>query len=174
MAHDIYMRFDNKQGPCTEKGYEGWVRIHYYTHALEQPMEGSAVGAGATSAARVRNGDFVILKDVDSLSPLLSIYCAAGILADEVIVELCESQNYRAPFMEYRMSKVLVRMIRPQLNSVEDIGSETVAKEAIHLRSQRIQWKFTNNDASGTPLPIAGAPPTNFGFDFNTNQPLGL
>lgn len=151
MAHDVFLKIEGVSGPHSEADMEGYIRLSTFSHAIEQPMSGSATGAGAESAGRATHGDFIIVKDVDRTSPRLALLCCLGETIPNVTLEVRESANLRAVYMEYRMSDVIVRSVRPSLSYTNDRRQENVTREQIAFRYGRIRWTYTDNDERGVP-----------------------
>lgn len=148
MAHDIFLRVAGIEGSSKYGERAGWIRLLSFTHAIEQPMSGSAQGGGGVSAGRAVHGDFTVLKDVDVTSPALALYCCRGDKIGRVTLDICDSANQRAVYMQYEMSDVYVRRVAPELSVVQDIATETLAREQVSFRYGRIQWAFFEVDGS--------------------------
>lgn len=151
MAHDVFLKIDGIEGSATEGDKRGYIRLVTFSHGIEQPMSGSASGAGSESAGRATHGDFVVLKDIDRATPQLALYCCQGRVIPGVRVEICDSTNLRSTYMEFRMSDVIVRSVRPSLTYASDQDQETIAREQVAFRYGRIQWMFTGHDGQGVP-----------------------
>ncbi len=150
MAHEVYLQVEGLEGPVAEKGREGWIRLVTFSHGIEQPMSGSATGSGSVAAGRAAHSDFLVVKDIDLISPRISLLCCSGEKIPTVSVELCDSTNRKQPYMAFKMTNAYVRSVNANLSYISREDSETLAREQVAFRYGRIQWSFTQIDQSGS------------------------
>lgn len=151
MAHDAFLLMEGITGGCADPGHEDWIRVHFFSHHVSQPELDAASRPGDAGAGRAEHGDFVVIKTVDRASPDLSYYCCSGQRIPKVVLELCDSSNYRMKYMEYVMRDVLIKGFRPFLERLAGTteAHETMTREEIALRYRRIDWIFTLNTGVG-------------------------
>lgn len=159
MAHDVFLKIDGIEGESTDDKHHGWIRVLSFQHDIVQPLAGSQSKAGAAhgnlldiTAGRAAHGDFTVLKNLDRATPGLAHHCCTGKIIKKAVLEICDSSNNRGKIMEFVMSNVVIRSVKPHLGTIMEFDREAFTREQVALRYTRIEWIYTMLDSSsGTP-----------------------
>ncbi len=149
MAFDAFLKIDGVPGESTDDKHKNWIEILSFSHGVSQPATGSVSSGGARSAERADFQDFSIVKTLDKASPKLMLYCANGTHVPKVTLELCRATGDKQKYMEYVMSDVIVRGIRPGGAAQ---GGEPLPLEEVSFAYGKIEYNYTETDhATGKP-----------------------
>jgi type VI secretion system secreted protein Hcp len=153
MPHEAYIQFEGIDARIDQSEETGRARLLSFRHNVTQPGAGSAAMSGESGPGRAEHGDFIILKDADEASPRLALACCSGFRIPTVTVTVHDAADSRLRFLEYRMSDVVVRAVRPFLPEAGDQstgGGARVVREEVALRYRRIAWTYTLVSAGAT------------------------
>lgn len=112
MAFDAFLQVDGIEGESTDKDHRGWIEIIDFGFLVRQRASAGASTAGGAGSERADFADFLIRKQIDRASPLLSVACAAGTHIDEIVVALHRSGGEKIRFMAYRMNNCIISKVK--------------------------------------------------------------
>ena len=142
--YEMFLNIAGMTGESTDAQHEDWIDVLSYSHGISQPAAGSISLGGARSAERSQHEDFTIVRQLDKVSPKLSLYCCNGNLITEVRLEVCRASGDKLKFMEYKMNDVIVSSVSPS-GSVESGDARPL--EEVSFSYGRIEWTYTEIDA---------------------------
>ena len=142
MAFDAFLKLTTIPGESTDDKYKDHIEVLSYSHALSQPGGGSVSTAGGRSSERCDHGDFSIVKALDKASPKLALACCNGEHIKEATLILRRAGKDQKKYMEYKMSDVIVRSLRPGGSSK---GGE-IPLEEVSFAYGKIEWTYTELD----------------------------
>src|SRR5262249_31930490 len=91
--------------------------------------------------------DFSIVKQLDKASPLLARHCSDGKHLKEVLVTLVRSGGEKVPFMEYKLTDVIISGFSPGGSS----QGEGLPLEQVSFCYGEIEWTYTQQGMAGKP-----------------------
>lgn len=144
MSAGIYIEIKPIKGESTDGDHKGWMEALDFSFGVHNA---SQMGSGQGSAAvnRADFNDFVFTKVMDSASPDLNGFCAAGKKFDQAIVHLCMTlQEKQAVYMQYTFKNVMISSV-----SVSGAGDVGKPQESISIAFSEVEWKFTAYDHKG-------------------------
>ena len=147
MAFDAFLKIDGIPGESTDDKHKDWIEILSYSHGLSQPVHVAQSAHGAHTTGRVDINDFSIVKSLDKASPKLALACCTGEHIPTVVFELCRAGGDKQPYMEYKMTDVIVGSVRPGGSSHGD----GLPLEEVAFRFGKINWTYTPIDKAGKP-----------------------
>jgi len=83
------------------------------------------------------------VKTLDIASPKLALACASGETFKAARLELCRAGGDKQPYMEYKLSDVMISSVRPGGTGA---GQESLPLEEISISYGKIEWKYTKID----------------------------
>ncbi len=134
---DAFLGIDGIRGGSTDARYKDWIDVVAYNHGMAQPP--SSTGTGG-SAGRTSFHDFVITKALDRATPRLAVACASGQHVRSATLVLRRAGKSEQPFMEYKLTDVLITSIRPHWGSVDP----TIPLEEVSFSYGKIEWKYVD------------------------------
>jgi type VI secretion system secreted protein Hcp len=134
---DAFLGIDGIRGGSTDARYKDWIDVVAYNHGMAQPP--SSTGTGG-SAGRTSFQDFVITKALDRATPRLAVVCASGQHVRSATLVLRRAGKSEQPFMEYKLTDVLITSIRPRWGSVDP----TIPLEEVSFSYGKIEWKYVD------------------------------
>ena len=162
MAFDTFLKIDGIEGESTDDKHKGWIEILSYSWGESQMVSRTASSSGGGTSARVDMQDLSVVKTLDKASPLICLACAEGKHIKEVTLELCRAGGDKMPYMEYKMSNVIVSSV-----SVGG-GGGGEPTESLTFNYGKIQWTYTQQKrADGSP---GGKVPA--GWDLEANKKM--
>lgn len=145
MAFDAFLNIDGVPGESTDEKHKDWVEVLSYSHGISQPASGSGSSGGSRTAERCDHSDFSVVKTLDKTSPKLALYCSNGEHIGEVTLELCRAGGDKQKYMEYKMTEVIVKSIRPGGSAQ---GGEALPLEEVSFAYGKIDFVYTQLDPS--------------------------
>lgn len=145
MAVDAFLKIDGVEGESTDSNFKNQIEIISYSHGLNQPTAATASSVGGGTTGRCNHEDFSIVKELDKASPILAQKCCEGTHIPEVTLTLCRAGGDKLPFMEYKMTNVIVATIRPSGTS----QGEGIPLEEIGFNYGKIEWTYTQQKRKG-------------------------
>ncbi len=142
-AYDCFLKVDGVLGESTDDKHQEWIELLSYSHGVSQPGAGSTSGGVRRSAERCDHADFSIVKTLDKASPKLALFCCNGSHIGTVVVELCRATGDKQKYMEYRLSDVIVTVVRPGGSAQ---GGEALPLEEVSFNYGKIEWIYTETD----------------------------
>ncbi|MEW6730064.1 MAG: type VI secretion system tube protein Hcp [Acidobacteriota bacterium] len=162
MAIDTFLKIEGIDGESTDEKHKKEIEVLSFSWSVSQPTSASPSTAGSLSAERAQFGDLVIVKAIDKASPKLMEACCSGEHLKSARLEMCRAGGDKEPYMEYKLTDVLVTSVRPGGSG----HGETVPLEEISFAYGKIEWKYTKlNVETGK---AAGAVPG--GWDLKLNK----
>ena len=145
---NAYLKIDGIDGECRAKGYEDQIEILSFSHGVHQPAAMSASTAGGASTGRSEHSDFSVVKQLDKASPLLGQKCSDGSHIKEAVFTLVRAGGHPVPFMEYKLSNIIISSFRPGGSSQGD----GLPLEEVSFNYGKIAWTYTlQKRADGSP-----------------------
>lgn len=159
---DAFLKIEGVDGECTDDKHKDWIEILSYSFVVAQPHSGAASTAGSLSAERANFGDFSVIHAIDKSSPKLFLACASGEHLKSAKLELCRAGGDKQPYMEYKMTDVIVSSVRPGGTG----HSETLPLEEVSFNFGKIELKYTQTKVEGG----RAAGQVASGWDLKTNK----
>ncbi|MEQ8768505.1 MAG: type VI secretion system tube protein Hcp [Planctomycetota bacterium] len=139
MAFDAFLFIDGVPGESTDSQFADHIEILSYTHGVSQPTTATASSVGGGTSGRCNHDDFKIVKELDKASPVLAQKCSEGAHIPEVKLTLCRAGGDKVPFMEYKLTNVVVSSVAPGGSS----QGEGVPIEEVCFNYGKIEWTYT-------------------------------
>jgi type VI secretion system secreted protein Hcp len=162
MPFDAFLKIDGISGESTDAKHTDQIEVLSYGQGIEQPQSGTASSHGSLSAERANFHPFVVVKGLDKASPKLALGCADGTHYTTATLEICRAGGDKQPYMEYKMTDVMVSSIESGGNS----QGEQIPTERITLSYGKIEWKYTMTKVAGG----QGSGNVAAGWDLKTNK----
>jgi len=143
MAFDAFLKISTIPGESTDDKYRDHIEVLSFNHNLSQPGSGSVATSGGRTSERVDHGDFSIVKTLDKATPKLALACCNGEHLSNVTLLLCRAGKDKQKYMEYKMSDVIIRSIRPG-GSAKSAGE--LPLEEISFAYGKMEWTYTETD----------------------------
>jgi len=143
MAFDAFLKIATIPGESTDDKHKDWIEVLSYSHGVSQPTSGSVSSGGSRSSERVDHADFTIRKVLDKASPKLALACCKGEHITDVTLTLNRATGDKQKYMEYKLSDVIVRSVRPGGSTKE---GETLPIEEVSFAYGKIEWTYTATD----------------------------
>ncbi|MEQ8768303.1 MAG: type VI secretion system tube protein Hcp [Planctomycetota bacterium] len=139
MAFDAFLRIEGVPGESTDSKFADWIEILSYSHGVRQPTSSTASSVGGGTTGRCQHSDFTIAKQLDKASPVLAQKCSQGSHLPEVVLTLCRAGGEKLPFMEYKMTNVVVSRVGTHGSSE---GAD-IPLEDVCFNYGKIEWTYT-------------------------------
>ena len=162
MPFDAFIKIANVPGESTDDKHKEWIEVLSYNWGVDQPQTQSASSHGSLSAERANFHPFSIVKALDKASPKLALACASGEHFPEGTLEICRAGGDKQPYMEYKMTDVMVTSYRPGGTG----GGEAIPLEEVSFSYGKIEWKYTQTKVAGG----GAAGNVAAGWDLKTNK----
>src|SRR5262245_10668894 len=140
MPFDGFLKIDGIEGESNDAKHKGEIEIQTFHWGVSQSVTGTASSTGTFSGQRCDMTALSITKQVDKASPKLAQGCAAGEHFKSAVLTLARAGGDKQPYMEYKLSDVLISSVRTGGAGVGDGG---VPVEEITLAYGKIEWKYT-------------------------------
>lgn len=163
MPFDAFLKISGVPGESTDDKHKEWIEVLSYHWGIDQPTTQSASSHGSLSAERANFNPFMVVKALDKASPKLALACASGEHFPDATLELCRAGGDKQPYMEYKLTDVIVSSYRPGGSSG---GGEAIPLEEISLNYGKIEWKYTQTKVAGG----KGSGNVAAGWDLKTNK----
>ena len=145
MPFDAFLKINGVPGESSDAKHKDQIEILSYSWGVDQPQTNSASSHGSLSAERANFHPFVVVKAIDKASPKLAVGCAGGDHYTEAILEICRAGGDKQPYMEYKMTDVMVTSYRPGGTG----GGEALPLEEVSFSYGKIEWKYTQTKVAG-------------------------
>jgi type VI secretion system secreted protein Hcp len=162
MPFDAFLKIEEIPGESTDDKHKDQIEILSFNWGVRQQRSGSSSSAGSLSAERADFQEFAVVKPVDKASPLLFLACASGQHLKGATVQLCRAGGDKEPYMEYKLSDVMVTSVRPGGNG----HGEALPLEEVQFAYGKIEWKYTQTKIAGG----KGSGNVAAGWDLKTNK----
>lgn len=162
MPFDAFLKLDGIDGESNDDKHKGQIEILSFSWGVSQSITGTASSTGTFSGQRADLAPLSIVKQLDKASPKLAQACAAGEHVKSAILTLCRAGGDKQPYMEYKLSDVLISNV-----SVGGAGQGEggVPTEEVGLAYGKVELKYTQ---IGTDGKAAGN--TTGGWDLKANK----
>jgi type VI secretion system secreted protein Hcp len=163
MAFDAFLKINGVPGESSDAKHSEWIEVLGYTWGVDQPETRSASSHGSLSAERANFHDFVVTKALDKATPKLVVGCASGEHFPDATLEICRAGGDKQPYIEYKLTDVIVRSIKPGGKARDD---ESIPLEEVAFAYGKIEVKYTQTKVEGGRAAgnVAG------GWDLKINQ----
>ena len=145
MPFDAFLKINGVPGESSDAKHKEQIEVLSYSWGVDQPQTNSASSHGSLSAERANFHPFVVVKAIDKASPKLAVGCAGGDHYTEAILEICRAGGDKQPYMEYKMTDVMVTSYRPGGTG----GGEQLPLEEVSFSYGKIEWKYTQTKVAG-------------------------
>ncbi|HVG20285.1 MAG TPA: type VI secretion system tube protein Hcp [Blastocatellia bacterium] len=162
MPFDAFLKVEGVPGESTDDKHKEWIEVLSFNWGVDQPQSSSASSHGSLSAERAHFHPFTIVKALDKASPKLAIGCASGEHYPKATLEICRAGGDKQPYMEYKMTDVMVNSFRPGGTG----GGENIPLEEVSFSYGKIEWKYTQTKVAGG----KGSGNVAAGWDLKTNK----
>jgi len=139
MTVDAFLKIKGVEGESSDNKFKDQIEILSFKHGIVQPTTSTASSVGGGTAGRCNHLEFTIVKELDKASPILAQKCCAGAHIPEVMITLCRAGGDKLPFMEYKLTNVVIAAIHPSGIS----NSDNVPSEDISFNYGKIEWSYT-------------------------------
>jgi type VI secretion system secreted protein Hcp len=162
MPFDAFIKIEGVPGESKDDKHKDWVEVLSYNHGISQPESASASSHGSLSAERALFHPFTFVKAIDKASPKLAVACASGEHFTTVTLEICRAGGDKQPYMEYKMTDVMVTSVHAGGTS----SGEQIPPEVVALTYGKIEFKYTQTNVAGG----KGSGNVAAGWDLKTNK----
>lgn len=145
MAVDMFLKLEGVDGESQDDKHKKEIEVLSFSWGETQPLAMAASTAGSLTSGRVSIGEFVVSKAIDCASPKLYLGCADGTHFKSARLELCRAGGDKQPYMEYKMTDVVVSSIRAGGSGY----GETVPLEEVSFSFGKIEWKYIQTKVEG-------------------------
>lgn len=143
----IYLKLGGPdlKGESADKDHNQWIEITSWGHSICQPKSGSASTSGGHTAERTEHGDMVLVKDMDSASPLLYQAVSGGTTFQTAQIEFFRDagDGKRVKYLEIQLKNVLIARVEPS------IDGKALPSETLSLKYAAVQWKYQKQNIDG-------------------------
>ena len=138
----VYLKIAEVPGECSDEDHPKWIECESFSLGVQNPISmGSGQGSTATGTASFE--PFMATKIMDSSSPLLNAFCAAGKIFDDVEIHLTMSLNEeQAVYQKYIFKKAAISYVGVN-------GGDTKPMETFSMAYSEVEWTFTPYDHKG-------------------------
>jgi type VI secretion system secreted protein Hcp len=166
MAFDAFLKIEGVPGESKDSKHSEWIEVISYQMGVDQPASASASSVGSLSAERANWRQFIVNKQIDKGSPKLAQACASGEHYPTVTLEVCRAGGDKQPYMEYKLTDVMVSSFSVGAAKSDGNGGDPVPIETLQFNYGKIEFKYTQLDVAG------GKPAGNVaaGWDLKTNK----
>jgi type VI secretion system secreted protein Hcp len=145
MPFDAFLKLEGVPGESTDDKHKEWMEVLSYHWGVDQPQSSSASSHGSLSAERAVFHPFTVVKAIDKASAKLALGCASGEHYSKATIEICRAGGDKQPYMEYKMTDVMVTSFRPGGTG----GGEQIPLEEVSFSYGKIEWKYTQTKVAG-------------------------
>jgi type VI secretion system secreted protein Hcp len=140
MAFDAFMKIDGIEGESNDSKHKGELEVLSYSFGVSQAITGTVSSTGTFTGQRADHAPLTFHKHLDKASPKLKAACAGGDHLKSAVLTLCRAAGDKQPYMEYKLSDVLVSSYRIGGSSQ---GEGPVPVEEVSLVYGKIEYKYT-------------------------------
>src|SRR5262245_50636275 len=145
MPFDAFLKVETVDGESTDDKHQNWIEVLSYSWGVSQPQTMSASSHGSLSAERADFSPFTCVKAIDKASAKLALGCASGEHFPKATLEICRAGGDKQPYMEYKMTDVMVTSFRPGGHG----GGENIPLEEVSFSYGKIELKYTQTKVAG-------------------------
>ena len=143
----IYLKLSGPdlKGESTDKQHGEWIELSSLRHQLRQPTSPATSTAGGHTTERTEHGDLLVLKELDSASPLLYQALSGGTTFESAQIDLYRDSGdgKRVKYLEIQLKRVLLSQI------ALGVDAGPLPTETVSLKYAAIQWKYQKQNIDG-------------------------
>jgi type VI secretion system secreted protein Hcp len=143
----IYLKLSGPDiaGESTDKEHARWIELSRLHHQMQQPASPVASTAGGHTVGRTSHGDFLVVKEIDSSSPVTYQALSGGTTFQSAQIDLYRDagDGRRVKYLEVQLKNVLISSIALNVDGAP-LPTETIA-----LRYAAIQWRYQKQNIDG-------------------------
>ena len=159
---DAFLKVDGLEGESSDAKHKGEFEVLSFNWGVSQAITGTTSSSGTFTGQRVDMSPLVIVKQFDKGSPKAAQACAAGDHFASAVLTLCRAGGDKQPYMEYKMSDVLISSV--QVGGAGQ-GEGGVPTESWSLHYAKIEMAYTQISIQGKPAGKVAA-----GWDLKENK----
>src|SRR5262244_946189 len=113
MDTDLLLWIDGISGDSHIKGFEDWIEVVSFEHAIQQTGRFGSTWSSRASAERSDHQPLIITKKIDTVTPTLAQACCRGTPFREIKLNV-NSTNTRnhVTILEIRLKHVMICSVR--------------------------------------------------------------
>jgi type VI secretion system secreted protein Hcp len=143
----IYLKLGGPdlKGESADKEHDQWIELTSWHHEMSQPASGAASTSGGHAAERTEHADMVVVKELDSSSPVLYQAVSGGTTFQSAQIDFYRDagDGKRVKYLEIQLKNVLISRITPA------IEGGVLPVEKVSLKYAAIQWKYQKQNIDG-------------------------
>ena len=148
MPFDGFIKIDGIEGESNDSKHKNEIEVLSYSFGVSQAITGTVSSTGTFTGQRADLSPLSFTKQLDKSSPKLKVACASGEHVKSAVLTLCRAGGDKQPYMEYKLTDVLVSGVRAGGASHGEGG---VPIEEVSLHYGKIEWKYTVIGLDGKP-----------------------
>lgn len=149
----IYMKIDQIPGGVTAKDHEEWIALESLTFHVDRLLSTDPGRIADREGSRPAFSEIEITKLMDRSSPLIFGEASVGKAKDEVVIHVCQTDNYLNPYTEITINHVIISHyeINMQYQREEARHVRFYPLEVVRLNFDKIELRYTPYDSENRP-----------------------
>jgi type VI secretion system secreted protein Hcp len=143
---DAFLKVDGLDGESNDSKHKGEMEILSFHWGVTQAITGTTSSTGTFTGQRADLSPLIVTKQLDKASAKAAQACAAGDHFASAVLTLNRAGGDKQPYMEYKLSDVLISSYRVGGSAQGDGG---VPLEEVAFNYGKIEWKYTQVSLSG-------------------------
>jgi type VI secretion system secreted protein Hcp len=143
---DAFLKIDGIEGESSDSKHKNEIEVLSFHWGVSQAVTGTTSSTGTFTGQRADLAPLTIVKQFDKASPKAAQACAAGEHQKSAVLTLCRAGGDKQPYMEYKLSDVLISNVSVGGASQGDGG---VPQEEWALVYAKIEMKYTQIGLDG-------------------------
>jgi type VI secretion system secreted protein Hcp len=143
---DAFLKVDGLDGESNDSKHKGEMEILSFHWGVTQQITGTTSSAGTFTGQRADLSPLIVTKQFDKASPKAAQACAAGDHFKSAILTLCRAAGDKQPYMEYKLTDVLISAYRVGGSGKGDGG---VPLEEVAFSYGKIELAYTQVGLDG-------------------------
>jgi type VI secretion system secreted protein Hcp len=143
---DAFLKVDGLDGESNDSKHKGELEILSFHWGVTQQITGTTSSSGTFTGQRADMSPLIITKQLDKASAKAAQACAAGDHFASAVLKLCRATGDKQPYMEYKLTDVLISSYRVGGASQGDGG---VPLEEVAFNYGKIEMTYTQVDLKG-------------------------
>lgn len=148
MPFDAFLKIDGVEGESTDSKHKNEIEVLSFHWGVTQAVTGTVSSAGTFSGQRADLSHLACVKQFDKASPKLAQACAAGDHFKSAVLTLCRAGGDKQPYMEYKLSDVLISSVQVGGSGQGEGGVPT---EEVSMAYAKIEMAYTRVGTDGKP-----------------------
>ncbi len=143
---NIFVKFDGIEGDSNVKAHAKEIEVLSFSMGASQPVAGTPSQSGGATSASVRFSEISIAKFVDSATPLLYKFCAAGNHINTITFSFhrAAKDGETVKYLEVKLTNTIISNI-----STAGSGGEDLLVEHLSLNFGKIETTYTEQLRAG-------------------------